>query len=236
MIVLFNRKPSKRWEMIYWVVSTTLPLAINIPVLVAGIFGKNPYGNCAVIRGTKVNDIIAFVYNVGFSSITITYCLVIAMLVICKVKKETYNQTMESLTNTNALSDQIPILSLKSLICRTCMYPSSFFLAYFGSNIALTYEYIFKSIPMSLVYWARFGYCSRGILHLFSFLADPIVGQNILNIMSSNPGKCCSQSKMVQENENSSQCGFSYETLISPSSQDVTPCLRDEISKFLRFI
>ncbi|KAJ9056345.1 hypothetical protein DSO57_1034115 [Entomophthora muscae] len=143
---------------------------------------------------------------------------------------------MDGLINASELrANSHSLLSLKSLICRTCLYPLSCFLAYIGTNVSIIYYYISNTDPIFILYWGRFGYCSRGILHLFSFLADPMVARAILVLFRSKdePNQQGLRSNQVVF---SSECEFTYDFLVGPSGKTSSPGLYKMVQDLQRYI
>ncbi|KAJ9084378.1 hypothetical protein DSO57_1025191 [Entomophthora muscae] len=61
------------------------------------------------------------------------------------------------------------------------------------------------------------GFCSRGILHLFAFLADPMIFNAIPKLIKPDPE---GPSLKFYQIEISSECNFSYHNLTGPSSNN----------------
>ncbi|KAJ9051813.1 hypothetical protein DSO57_1001061 [Entomophthora muscae] len=238
LVILCNKRPKRRWELYYWAVSFILPLLLDVPLLAAGVFGKSGKGRCGIVQGTAVNDIIHLIYNVVSCSITIVYCLLISVWVVYKVKSEKFDQSMESLTNpTDLFHKENSLLSFRSLICRTCLYPISCFLAYVGSNFSGTYYFIVKQVPDPISAWGRFGFCSRGILHFFSFIADPLVFKAVSNFFRNRRGADGSDSQLkFYQFEATPDCEYSYEHLVGPSADTLSPSLKKMIHNFRKYI
>lgn len=186
--------------------------------------------------GSLIFDALKMVYSTLFSFVTIGYCIAISVMVVYRVKREvSRTQPCQSKTN-GTQGSKNHIVSLKSLICRTCLYPVTCFLAYIGSNISNIYYFANKKNSTVLVAWQQIGYSSRGILHLFAFLADPIVLTSLQNIFSQN---------FIQEEDYplnlkdlSPQSEYSYQYLTSPIPTDSPSSLLRQrmVEDFKRYI
>lgn len=200
----------------------------------------NATKRCYFKNGPTANEILQVVYNAVFSSATITYCIAVSIAVVWKVRKGT--PAAISPESPALSSDPSPkpysLLSLRSLVCRTCLYPISCFLAYLGANFVMVYAYAFKHAPMPLVYWGRMGFCSRGILHLLAFVADPMIAKALLDMckgeMSTESDR---QKPKFYQIQLASDCDFSYNNLlVSPVSQPQSPCLGKMIKDFQKYV
>ncbi|KAJ9059656.1 hypothetical protein DSO57_1039181 [Entomophthora muscae] len=237
LAILCSLKPSKKWESFYWITSFTLPFVFNVPVLAYGIFGRNPAGKCSFKYGPHASTALNLIYNAVFSFLTIGYCLVISLLVIYRVRKSKYGHSIENLTSSANPKANHSVLSLKNLICRTCLYPASCFLTYLGDNIVISYFFLFKEHPKFLLYWARLGVFSRGLLHLIAFLSDPMVIQAISNRLNSNEELDGYQIKPDSHFETPpSNYGFSYESLVCSRSDGDSHDFDRNIKDFRQFI
>ncbi|KAJ9067006.1 hypothetical protein DSO57_1003712 [Entomophthora muscae] len=208
---------------------------ISSTSIVLGIFGRNSTGKCFFKDGPLASSLLQMLYNSVFSTAAILYCLIISIVVVYKVKNEKHDQSLESLTNHRTSEDRSSLLSLRSLICCTCLYPTSCFLAYVGLNVVGIYKYIFHDYPKFLLYWSRFGSSSRGILHIIAFIADPLIYKAIPKLLITN-----SNAKLeseLDEIEDPEDWDCSYEYLFGPShSNNLTPSLRKMIRDFQRYI
>ncbi|KAJ9051821.1 hypothetical protein DSO57_1001068 [Entomophthora muscae] len=233
LAILCSRKPNKRWEIFYWLASLVVPFILNIPAHVAGMFGRNTSGKCVFMDHIPSSKILSLIYNGVFTTLTISYCLMISIMVIYKVRKENYGRFIERSDPQKALS----LLSLKSLICRTCLYPAACFLTYFGSNFVITYFFLFGSRPSPLLYWGRLGGFSRGLLHFFAFLADPMVFKSITEILKSSQEEDFKPvDSSVYYGSISQECEFSYQNLINSDSDIDTNNFGKSIEDFKLFI
>ncbi|KAJ9051818.1 hypothetical protein DSO57_1001065 [Entomophthora muscae] len=238
LAIICSLKPTRRWETFYWAFSIVIPLVLNIPLLVSGYFGRNSSGICYFRDQTRTGSTLQLIYNAVICSITIGYCLVVSLMVVYKVKKEFYGLSSESLTvPTDPREKSSSLLDLRSLIFRTCLYPFSCFLAYIGANVIVTYFFLFGTRPLVILYWGRAGYSSRGILHLFSFMADPLVFKSLPNAIRARHRPIESQpSKDSNSQHTSASCEFSYENLINSSGDIYSSYYTRYISDFKRFI
>ncbi|KAJ9084377.1 hypothetical protein DSO57_1025190 [Entomophthora muscae] len=157
-------------------------------------------------------------------------------MVLFRVKNKKHYQSVETLTDPPCKFNSAPLLSFKSLICRTCLYPMSCFLAHFGSNVCRIYYILFRTRPAVLLYWGRFGYCSRGLLHLFSFLADPMVIRAIPKLSNAAP-KEAGYSRSSFHINLSSGSDYSYENIIEPLlAENASTSLEKVLIDFQKFI
>ncbi|KAJ9055974.1 hypothetical protein DSO57_1037855 [Entomophthora muscae] len=173
-----------------------------------GMFGKAKGGMCFFHKDSFTT--IEIIYTAGFSILTILYCISISLLVIFKVLKK--NKTLD--VDKDASCQRYSIVSLRSLICRTCLYPTSCFLCYIGFNCAEAYYLIYEEVPPPLRLWSVLGFSSRGLLHLVAFIADPGIYKALINLL-------CQQSNEVEQTQSqsllSSECEFSYDLLDDPT-------------------
>lgn len=176
LVVLLSRSPSRRWEVWYWLVSLALPLGLNLPPLgtaplyksnfqVAGRFG-NGGGVCLIREETRVDDILMIVYWSVVSLATILYCLVVSILVAGKTRMKYLSKV--------GISDEA-VVSFRSVVCWTCLYPIACFISCVGANINVIYYYSFGHVPQWLSDLPLIGISTVGILNLVAFLADPKV-------------------------------------------------------------
>ncbi|KAJ9083283.1 hypothetical protein DSO57_1036215 [Entomophthora muscae] len=214
LTILCSKRPSWKWERLYWAVSLVLPLLLDVPLLVFGIFGRNADRMCSFKKGSLLNDTFKLVYYAVFSSLTILYCFTISVAVVYKVRSKISSSTKNVLTDPPKLAEgQSSLLSLKSLIRRTCLYPVSCFLTYFVANMGIGYKYIHGTLPPPFFYWSTFGTNSRGILHILSFLADPLVSKEMLNLFRPTSSAPNPSNLMFYQFESSPDCNYSYNNL-----------------------
>ncbi|KAJ9083501.1 hypothetical protein DSO57_1034071 [Entomophthora muscae] len=145
-------------------------------ILAAGIFGKSAGNFCFIKNGPKFNAVLEVVYMTGVCTVTIMYCVIVSIAVICKMRNKL---SSKALCDSLKVSESSSVVSLRSLIKRTCLYPVTYFVCYSANNIMLVYYCISKSTPMWLQTMAVWGFSSRGMLHLIAFLGDPIVFSHI---------------------------------------------------------
>lgn len=178
--------------------------------LVAGAFGEGSTGVCHIRTGTQHFDILKMVYNTLFSFFTIGFCFAISGMVVYKVKRTQPNTAEKD--STIPPEEKLAITRLKRLINRTCLYPVACFLAYVGSNTSMTYYFILKENSSFLVAWQKMGYSSRGMLHLFAFLADPIILETLKGLFEQQKRQVSDYPFRPLDQES----GCSYEALTSP--------------------
>ncbi|KAJ9065160.1 hypothetical protein DSO57_1022679 [Entomophthora muscae] len=175
MMILLSLKPQKRWERFYWLLAICLPVALNVPLLVAGIFGKSANNSCFIRNNSSLNNILEAIYITGLGLSVLIYCMLIAIFVVLKIsRKNQFSQTLIWNTSSSNLSKKAAF-SLQSLILRTCLYPATFFMCYFTSFSARTYLYISSHPHKTLMTVSFWCFALRGLLHLIAFLADPVV-------------------------------------------------------------
>ncbi|KAJ9061379.1 hypothetical protein DSO57_1021312 [Entomophthora muscae] len=170
------------------------------------------------------------VYNSVFSLAATMYCLVVSVAVVVRIKRE--NLPLEiGIDSSEPKDTSYSLFRLRSLICQTCLYPSTCFLAYLGSSVTIIYIYIYKSTPSGTQTWTRLGYSSRGFLHLFAFLADPVILISIQKLAKATREKDRFKSDFYLV-EVPSECGFSYTNITASCS---SPYLRGRMIKEFQY-
>ncbi|KAJ9054849.1 hypothetical protein DSO57_1010037 [Entomophthora muscae] len=232
LVILGSKRPHQRMELFYWILSVAFPLIFDISLLVSDIFGSNGAGKCGIKNNSEINDAILLSSTIIFMIGTM-YCLLVSILVLYKVKREKHDPSTENLIHVSDSKGTPTLKSLSSLICRTCLYPISYFLAYLGSNFGNLYYFISKASPTPILYWGRFGYSSRGILHLISFFADPLINKSVPIILK---GKRIHHEELYLGTP-SPECDLNYDYFYS-SSVDIslTPGFKQTLRDFQKYI
>lgn len=186
---------------------------------------------------SQLFDIIKMVYNTLFSFLTITYCIAISALVVYRVKRSAHqpdSRSLKSVARPN--KEHHAVVSFKSMICRTCLYPASCFLAYVGANISMTYYFFQKTNAPSLLFWQKAGYGSRGTLHLFAFLADPLVLTNIKGLFSQDAQEEDEYKTSISHLASESEYSFEYLTAPLPTDSSASLLRQRMVKDFKRYI
>ncbi|KAJ9059514.1 hypothetical protein DSO57_1001585 [Entomophthora muscae] len=163
LVVVSNRKPNRRWETCYWTASFVLPIALNFPLTIAGIFGKDRRGTCYIRHGPTTNGLLELVYLSLLPLGIVVYCLLVSAI--------TFKKTEDSLEK------------MRSLIAITCLYQTTCFLSCIGATIAFMYHFFVGPVSTFLKVWAFWGLSTMGILNLIAFLADPLVFKSLSRLL-----------------------------------------------------
>lgn len=183
------------------------------------MYGINKSGMCFVKNGSPLPDTLELVYTSGFSICTILYCIVISLVVVFKIKT-TYPSLNQMTTNSNdPWEKQYSLFSLRSLICRTCLYPAACFLSYLSFNGATIYFFFYKKSHYLMLLGSMFGTGSRGTLHLIAFLSDPIILKTIPTLLKKND-EMGLYHDALQQNALSYDCEISYNSIMAPAASD----------------
>ncbi|KAJ9080515.1 hypothetical protein DSO57_1024118 [Entomophthora muscae] len=194
--------------------SILIPLILNVPLLVLGIFGGNEIQICLIKNGPIVNDVLEIMYTSLIPSLTILYCGTVSLLVILRIKEEFHARKASGLTNSSG-EKLDSIYSLWYLARRTCLYPSSCFLSCIGSSVSTVYYFFFRKRPLGLILWEHVGLGLMGILSLLAFVADPEIFAAIPEIFKGARSNNPLNPDFYQMRINSDSA-MSYENLAGP--------------------
>ncbi|CAG8437810.1 7776_t:CDS:2 [Diversispora eburnea] len=156
--------------------------AINIPPLVYNRFGYDSFGQHCLYRNpnareTQIWKIVTFIIPV---SLTLIYCTIVFIFVICKIIFEhrklaevVHSQSTSSLT---AKARRQKKLLLK-LVSRIAMYALIPLLNITGIVVSYSWVTIHKNelLPLWLSYWGIIGSCLPGFSNCVAFLFDPAI-------------------------------------------------------------
>lgn len=192
------------------------------------IFGKSLGDLCLIRNGAIVNDTLEMLSTSLLLSGALAYCIVVSLLVVAKV-----NRTVES--QADLYWDKAYNLpGLRNMIRMTCLYPVTCFVSYLGANYATIYFFVHKRTSPALLVWSMWGYGSRGLLHLFAFLADPNVTHALGRVLS--PRSVDSTRYMLEIFQKQTAGGrMAYDHFFLPATTD--PLLRSsQVRNFQHFV
>ncbi|KAJ9059515.1 hypothetical protein DSO57_1001586 [Entomophthora muscae] len=214
LVIIKSKMPCRKWEYCYWTVSLIIPLLLNLPLLALDLYGGNSGDMCLVKHGPLFNDIMEVVYSSIVSLATIMYCILISTIVVIKANKQVLKPRLL------ASGEQYTLFSLRTLICRTCLYPIACFLSCIGANLAILHFFFIGPNHILLKAWALCSFSTMGILNLAAFLADPLVFKSLPKIFKPPPKKMQHESSKFSPVTPTSD--FSYNQLINSDDAAVT--------------
>ncbi|CAH1757174.1 18821_t:CDS:2 [Entrophospora sp. SA101] len=182
-IVFLHRKKvssfSDRW---YIPVAVLLASIINVPPLIYKVFGYDTDARECLYRNSFSEETKWWKFATFFVPITISmvYCTVVLMVVVCKLifehrKLAEVITTSKSNTTLTAKARDKKILLLK-LVSRIALYSIIPLLSVSGIVVLTMYSSInkdLKSEPLPLILWSIIGSCLPGFFNCIAFLFDP---------------------------------------------------------------
>ncbi|KAJ9063522.1 hypothetical protein DSO57_1000101 [Entomophthora muscae] len=229
LAIILNIKPSRRWEKYYWAGSILIPLLLNLPLLALGIFGPSTANMCYIKNGPAINNTLEIVYSCVLCSAVIIYCIAISYTVVARMRKEEPILPKTSLPN-DPWEKTHSVFDLRSVICRTCLYPAAAFISCIGANVGFIYFYFFGKMPVFLLAWAVWGLSLMGCLNLAAFLADPMVQRHLPSLIHCDDASR-DDSDMLHF-QLPVECEFTYATVTRIDNvHSPLPCLRSRMVK-----
>lgn len=174
---------------------------------------------------SKVNIVIKEIYSGVLASLTIVYCIFVSSAVVIKARKQ----------STASRHPRESLFDLKTLIFRTCLYPTACFLSCIGFIVSKVCFHVGGINPSSIFAWGLLGFSTMGVLNLLAFLADPMVLKSI-PILFRPSSKHSSEDSFPSREIHAGQ--FSYDCLVNPSEDPELPTSKtgDLIREFQAFI
>lgn len=184
--------------------------------------------------GSLILGVLKMAYNTLLSFFTITYCIVILVAVVYRIKRGVASS--RSITGLSKAQDSPALISFKILVCRTCLYPASCFLAYVSSNISMMNYFFRKANLPALLAWQKAGYSSLGMLHLIAFLADPLVLSSLKGLFLRVEPKEAKYRAAISHQVMESEYSFEYLTLPLPTDSSALLLRQRMVKDFKKYI